>query len=187
MDETREKLFGTFQAKATAVSGEVHRFDRRAEALDFVTSLLAKEGVAAAPDKGAVWADHGWLSPAEKAALPAKVPGLTFDVTKDGAAAALVGVSAVDGGIADTGTLYQDATAPALRLVSTLPPLHVALLDTGRIVPDLTTAFGLIDPVASPYLAFITGPSRTADIERVLTIGVHGPARLVVACYDRAE
>jgi L-lactate dehydrogenase complex protein LldG len=44
-----------------------------------------------------------------------------------------------------------------------------------------------VDPRKSAYLAFITGPSRTADIERVLTIGVHGPARLIIILVDDVE
>jgi len=48
----------------------------------------------------------------------------------------------------------------------------------------MAAAFATIDPRRSAYLSLITGPSRTADIERVLTIGVHGPARLVILCVD---
>jgi L-lactate dehydrogenase complex protein LldG len=44
-----------------------------------------------------------------------------------------------------------------------------------------------VDPRKSAYLSFITGPSRTADIERVLTIGVHGPERLVIVLVDNLE
>jgi L-lactate dehydrogenase complex protein LldG len=182
-----EALFELFKAKATGVSAEVHRFKERSEAVGFVTGFLAAEGVSSKAGSWAVWAEKGLLSEAEKAGVEVKVPGVRFDVTRERSAEALVGISAVDGGMADTGSLFQDATAPDLRLVSTLPPIRVAFLDTGRIVPDLATALGTIDPAASPYLAFITGPSRTADIERVLTIGVHGPGRLVVVCYDKND
>jgi L-lactate dehydrogenase complex protein LldG len=182
-----EGLFDLFKTKATAVSAEVHRFERRSEAVGFVTGFLEAEGVR--PDKGSwgVWADRGFLSEGERAELAEKVPGVRFDVTKELAAEALIGLSAMDGAIADTGTVYQDATAPELRLVSSLPPIHVAFLETGRVLPDLASTLATLDPSASPYLTFISGPSRTADIERVLTIGVHGPGRLVLVCYDRAE
>jgi L-lactate dehydrogenase complex protein LldG len=86
-------------------------------------------------------------------------------------------------GLADTGTVVQDATDPALRLVSTLPEIHIALLSANRILPSLADALPKLDPGRSPYISFITGPSRTADIERVLTIGAHGPVRLVVVVH----
>ncbi len=101
-----------------------------------------------------------------------------FEVTREGCAEAKIGISQMDWGKADTGTLVQDATAVEKRLVSTLPLIHIALIATGKILPDLPSLLGAIDPRQAGYIAFITGPSRTADIERVLTIGVHGPERL---------
>ena len=99
-----------------------------------------------------------------------------------------VGISAFDLAIVETGTLVQDATNLDCRLVSMLPPVHVALVPTDRIVPTLRDALELygrdLDGLP-PYLAFVTGPSRTADIERVLTIGVHGPAELHIIFIDR--
>ena len=93
----------------------------------------------------------------------------------------------MDWGLADTGTLVQDATDVDKRLVSTLPPLHIAIVPTAALLPDLAAVFERVDPRKSAYLSFITGPSRTADIERVLTIGVHGPERLVIILVDDLE
>jgi hypothetical protein len=75
---------------------------------------------------------------------------------------------------ADTGTLVEIADAVDRRLVSTLPAVHIALVAIGALLPDLASAISRTDLRRSAYHFFITGPSRTADIERVLTIGVHG-------------
>jgi len=180
-------LFATFQARAEAVSAEVHRFATRQETLEFLLEFLRAEGVRDTPGADAVWADCPFLSGLDRAQMAARTPGLHFEVTRESAAAAKVGISQMDYAIADTGTLVENATAVERRLVSTLPEIHVALLPTSAIYPDLATAMVLLKPDHEAYLSLITGPSRTADIERVLTIGVHGPRRLLAVFVDDLE
>jgi L-lactate dehydrogenase complex protein LldG len=100
------------------------------------------------------------------------------------AAQAKVGISQMEWAVADTGSLVQDQSAVEQRLVSSLTSIHIALVATGNIVHGKKALFERINPATSRYIAFITGPSRTADIERVLTIGVHGPERLVIVFVD---
>jgi L-lactate dehydrogenase complex protein LldG len=177
-------MFDTFRTRAEAVSAEVHRVGGAAEALQFVEELLRREGVADTPGLKAVWAAGPLLSSSLASGFSSRVPGLNFDVTREAAAESRVGVSEMEWGLADTGTVVQDATDPALRLVSTLPEIHVALLPSDRILPSLADVLPRLDPRSAPYISFVTGPSRTADIERVLTIGAHGPVRLVVVVHD---
>ena len=179
--------FEAFKTRAEAVSAEVHRFMGMEEALAFVLGFLKEAGVSDAPQCGAVWAAGTFLDEAGKDELRAKVPGLTFEVTKDGSAVAKVGISQVDWAIAGTGTLVQDATGVDKRLVSTLPPIHLALVGTERILEDMGSVLERLRPDQLNYISFITGPSRTADIERVLTIGVHGPGRLIIVVVDAFE
>ncbi len=96
-----------------------------------------------------------------------------------------IGISGVEFGIAETGSVFQDGYAITTRLVTILPPLHVVFLPSANIVPGITEAFEIIaQNFDRGYLGFITGPSRTADIERVLTIGVHGPGRFAIIAVD---
>ena len=180
-------MFESFKSRAEAVSGEVHRFPTDAAAGEFLADFLRAEGVADQPGRRAVWAVTGGQSGIQPEKLAAAIPGLTLDVNRSNAAESKVGISAMAWGLADTGTVVQDATRVSLRLVSSLPEIHVALLRTGTILPDLAALLPGLDPGKSPYLSFITGPSRTADIERVLTIGVHGPFRLVILCIDEPQ
>jgi len=179
-----EHLFDAFKARAEAVSAEVHRFATTAEAHGFIAGFLHNVGVTAEPVCGAVWAAGSFLEGGMAERLSAEVPGLTFEVTTESAAAARVGISQLDWAISGTGTLVQDATAVAKRLVSTLPPIHVAVVGTGRILASLGAVLERLRPDQINCISFITGPSRTADIERVLTIGVHGPERLVIVVVD---
>ena len=96
-----------------------------------------------------------------------------------------IGISGVEFGVAETGSVCQDAYAIESRLVSMLPPVHIVFMDSSRIVPGVEQAFDVFSQVFHQgYLSFITGPSRTADIERVLTIGVHGPGRFIIIAVD---
>ncbi len=91
-------------------------------------------------------------------------------------------VSFARAGIADTGSLLLELSDHIERSATALPPVHLVLLRASAIVSDLAALSGTLATLlaASPhsYLSLITGPSRTADIERVLTIGVHGPKEL---------
>ncbi|MDY6791568.1 MAG: lactate utilization protein [Thermodesulfobacteriota bacterium] len=88
----------------------------------------------------------------------------------------------VDWGIAETGTLVLDSTAEDVRIATMLAEIHVAVLPASKIKPDSASIESEMNATlttdASLYYAFITGASRTADIERVLAIGVHGPQEL---------
>jgi len=178
-------MFETFRTKAQAVSAEVHRVPDGARALDLVLAVLGREGVGVAPGERAVWCEGPILGALlDRDALVRRFPGLSFDVTRENAAESRVGISEFDWALAATGTIAQDATDPRLRLASMLPEVHVALFPSSRLLPDLDALLERVDPVRARYLACVTGPSRTADIERVLTIGVHGPRKLVVIAVD---
>jgi len=180
-------MIDTFKIKAEAVGSEVYRFSADEDALSFIVEFLKKEGIAELNGPTAVWADCPFLTAMRKKELVEKVEGLRFDVSFETAALAKIGISQMDWAIADTGTLMQNAGAVEQRLVSMLPNIHLAIVSTNKILPDLTTALAEINPRDADYLTFITGPSRTADIERVLTIGVHGPERLIVIFVDQPE
>jgi L-lactate utilization protein LutC len=93
-----------------------------------------------------------------------------------------VGVTSAQAGIAETGTLVLDSSMERNRLVSLVPPIHIAILDASRIYRTLGETLAALQSgeEISPAITFITGPSRTADIELTLAIGVHGPQQLYV-------
>ncbi len=179
-----DAVFETFKLRAEAVSAEVHHFPHKNEALDFILQYLHEVGVSDAPQAYAVWAQCPFLDGVDQKQLSTTLPGLIFDVNREVSALAKVGISQLDWAIANTGTLVQDAAPVHQRLVSTLPLIHIALIRSDRLVPDLPSALTKIRPERTNYISFITGPSRTADIERVLTIGVHGPEKLIIVIFD---
>ena len=93
-----------------------------------------------------------------------------------------VGVTRAQAGIAETGTLVLDSSVERNRLVSLVPPIHIAILSASQIHQTLGETLAVLQSAKelSPAITFITGPSRTADIELTLAIGVHGPQELYV-------
>jgi L-lactate dehydrogenase complex protein LldG len=176
-------MYQQFKARAEGVSAEVYRCETKSAAVERVIRLLQEEGVADRPGAYALWADGTFLEGMDRQTLPA-VPGLKFEVTQELAADARFGISQMQWALADTGTLVQDSSAIEQRLVSSLPTIHIAIAPTDGILPDMPTLLTRLTPDKSGYIAMITGPSRTADIERVLTIGVHGPERLIIIFCD---
>ena len=95
-----------------------------------------------------------------------------------------VGVSRAAYGLADTGSVVLAAGPDEPRARSLLPPIHITLLDAGRIVPGLPELFRELGGELPSALAIVTGPSRSADIEQKLVIGVHGPGEVHIVIRD---
>lgn len=102
--------------------------------------------------------------------------------TRDRQAAAEVGVTGCDAAIAETGSLVFFSAPGRSRTVSLLPPVHVALVERRSICFTMAEMFerhaARFHDSAS--CTIITGPSRTADIELTLTLGIHGPREVVI-------
>jgi L-lactate dehydrogenase complex protein LldG len=173
---TLPPLAAAFAERAASVGTQTHPTPRAAAAA-LVERLLAAEPAhrialdadtrARLPELAATLADAGRL------ALPAAAAPNTL-------AEADAGLSWAAFGVAETGSVALVTPAPDDRLVSMLPPLHVVLLGQSDLLPDLDAAAERLrawtaGTVRQPYISLVTGASRTSDIERVLTIGVHGP------------
>ena len=90
------------------------------------------------------------------------------------------GVSEAAYGLADTGSVVLAASPDEPRARSLLPEVHVSLLREDRILPGLEELFAAVGGDLPSALAIVTGPSRSADIEQTLAVGVHGPGEVHV-------
>jgi L-lactate dehydrogenase complex protein LldG len=90
------------------------------------------------------------------------------------------GISRALYGLADTGSIVLAASPDEPRARSLLPFIHVSLLSAESIVPGLADLFEAVASELPSALAIVTGPSRSADIEQKLVIGVHGPGEVHV-------
>jgi len=95
-----------------------------------------------------------------------------------------LGVTGVDAALPETGTLLLRSSPEKPRVVSLLPRVHLAILRPGALRADLHQAFAEVK--GDGYVVLVTGPSRTADIELTLTLGVHGPKSLHAWLLDEA-
>ena len=181
-----EKVAGVFHRVATAAEvpgviaaiarersvGEVLAWDRDNLGIDLLPELTsAGIGLAVAPPGGG------------------EAPRLRHRAQ---AASAGIGVTGVDWVLAETGTLIVVSGGGRPRSTSLLPATHVAVFDRRRLLESLEQV-GLVlealhaDPartMSGAMINFITGPSRTADIELTLTRGVHGPKEVHAVFVD---
>ncbi|KMY66308.1 hypothetical protein AAU61_17745 [Desulfocarbo indianensis] len=174
-----------FRQEAKAASARVFFPDNLEQALAYAVDLAREQnrGGLAAPGLPAAAGDR-LAGLCQEAGVPLVQDGLRAAADEIG-----IGLTLADWGVAETGTLIIDSRSEELRLATMLPLAHVALLSRDKIVARLTDIAAELARLmtGTSYLAFITGPSRTADIERVLTIGVHGPAQLHVLILPEGE
>jgi L-lactate utilization protein LutC len=135
-----------------------------------------------------------------KTAVVSKMPGaqrvgerlVDFGVTvqnysPSAAVHADLGISEPRFGIAATGSLVQDSSREGGRGMSLVPRIHLALLPERRILADTAAALATFQAGSMPAnMVLISGPSRTGDIEMILTVGVHGPIKVIVALLSES-
>lgn len=162
-----------FVASATEAGAVVHEVGSGADFASFIAGLGAGETPVLSPTFVDFWPDLA-------AALGDDVAIATNDRWLH--ADAPLGIVAGACGISETGSVLVDESLVADRVVSMLTKRTVALVPRRQLLADLDAAASLIADAArqGSFLSLITGPSRTADIERSMTIGVQGPGELHV-------
>lgn len=168
-----------FVERLEFVKGHVHRVAAEGE----VAAVLARLAEARGARTIAVSDDPRARDAAAATGATLLEPGCP----REELLAADLGATGAQAGIAETGTLLLDHAAERHRLASLVPPIHVAVLDAAAIVGTLGDALASLggrDALARRAVTFVTGPSRTADIELTLVVGVHGPRELHVILID---
>jgi len=203
-----EDLCRTFVEKAKAVSAFVSEISSEEDALKYVIDLCEKKEAcqllasgcerdlsAKAEDLCDGKQKKVITAPGLKKALYAKLESRCnkagFDCIKSGMrdhlAGVDIGLTYADYGIAETGTLMIDCPGEELRLATMVCEFHACVLPKSKIRKDsyAVEKMMLTRMKKSPnYMAYITGASRTADIERVLALGVHGPLELHILLLE---
>lgn len=171
-----------FIARAEAAGSEVRRFGYLDEALAFVAASLRAEKLGPI----LVSSDALPLLPSESG-LPLFTAAKNEDLLQ--AKACLV---RADGGISATGTLVHLDRTEEEKLVWTLPSACFCLLEESNVFLSLSDLGETISrhlssaSFPSPQVSLVTGPSRTADIECEVTLGVHGPGQLIILLVKNA-
>ena len=183
--EGNSTLFDLFRKNAELVSAKVKKIRTLSEAMDygwsFVNNDSCKEKIIAVPEFSASELDE-----LQRKAPDIKVVQKELSRYNKGISAA---ITYAEFGIAETGTLVINSKDMDKRLATMIPDVHIAILPESKIVKtseDLIPQINNILSESSGYLAFVTGASRTADIERVLVVGVHGPLELHILIMEGA-
>jgi L-lactate dehydrogenase complex protein LldG len=168
-----EERIRRFSEAVEKLAGTVHRAASAADASACVSAILGS-GSAVASHAPILHACGITALPGVRIAPDAEAPLRSL------CAAADLGITGADYALAETGTLVLLSSAEEARMISLLPPVHLAVVARDRILTNLDELFRILphpDRQASS-MVLITGPSRTADIEQILIRRVHGPGDL---------
>jgi L-lactate dehydrogenase complex protein LldG len=147
------------------------------EALPALGEALRQEGVSALffPE------DDSAARQVAEALIPFGPFSLTTgDSVRGGNPESTAGFRTAGAGIAETGTVVETSRGGGSLLSGLLSDVHVALLPADSIVETMDEAFALYEEDPPRNVSLISGPSKTADIEQTLTVGAHGPRKIIV-------
>jgi L-lactate dehydrogenase complex protein LldG len=165
--------------RVAALAGKTLRAGSMAEAREYVQSVIQ--------GKTAVASNAPFLRTCGIADLPGVRSGITDrDELRGLCATCAYGITSADYGLSDTGSLVMISSREEARLVSLLPPGHIAVVPASKLLTGLDELYQILPRPAeqTSSMVLITGPSRTADIEQILVRGVHGPGEIHVVVVD---
>lgn len=177
--------YDSFKKNALAVQAVIEKISSPAQAIDYIEKLFLQnnfsEKTLAVPKLKEEWANEDFTKLKKN-----KIEILT-DKLRQYPQGFDVGLTSTNFGIADTGTLVIDSSSEDIRLATMMSKIHVAVLKENSIKKNSEEAQKELTELfsgESSYTAFITGASRTADIERILALGVHGPLELHILVLE---
>lgn len=186
-------LIETFRDKFESLKGQVHFADNIEAAAAQIEVIIqdADADCIAVADLPQELAD-AIAKRAKAAGLQLLAPPYSADTLPGAIDAAQVGVTSAEFAIAETGTLVEVSTNDATRLVSSLPRTHIGIVDATTLIPSLNDAAPVLREIFNRnetdcVVSFLSGPSRTGDIELRLTLGVHGPENAHTIILQRAN
>lgn len=175
----RQDRIASMLERVAALAGKTLHAHSVAEAVNYVAERTG--GAASVASNAPFLREIGVTS------LPGVESGFTDERSlRQACAGAEVGITSADYALADTGTLVMIASPAEARLVSLVPPAHIAVVPAERVLTGLDELFALhpLPAEETSSMVLITGPSRTADIEQILVRGVHGPGEIHVVILD---
>lgn len=189
--QTRAELIESFFASLNELAAEPHLLGNEADAIAVLRGILLKERCKSVVAAGVPLRFREIVTKAASGMDATWVDDLSGAGAKGVLAAADAGVTWATHGIALEGALIEVAYDNAVKLASSLPLAHIAILESGSILPDLSAGMLEVGRVIresprgkKPVVSFISGPSKTGDIEMRLLYGVHGPHSLYVLVLD---
>ena len=189
-DQNRAELIQRFSAELTRVGGRFQRCNGEDVAFDYIEHVAKSHNAKLVVSWDVpIFTGIDLRAQLQKNGIAFEKATANMDLISK-AAEADIGISGVDYALADTGTLVLFASQSQPRSISLLPPVHIAILKPEQVLPGLSELFPLLGDEQSGQrnlssaITFITGPSRTADIELKLVVGVHGPQELHVLLLD---
>lgn len=187
------ELITRFTEEATEVRAQVYRVSDKLQLVEKLAEICAADKThEIAVSKAELFAEIqvGSMLTARGFSPSPELDALDHDSLISRLANCGAGITAADYAIAETGTIVLSSDEPNALLVSLLPPVHIAVLRSSQIMASLDEVISRLSKerinLAGPSrsITLITGPSRTSDVELVLSIGVHGPKELHVIILD---
>jgi L-lactate dehydrogenase complex protein LldG len=178
-ENDRKDLAEKFANALTHVDGEVYLVGSLNQGVGKVRELLSQLetskvviaqdiAVHLAPLKGPSW----------------YIVGKSKEDLRDFCASADAGLTGAEAALAETGSVVIKSGSQTSRIASLLPPVHIALVPTSLIFPSIFEWKDSLSSEMPAQMVIISGPSKTADIEQTLSVGVHGPKRFIVVLYE---
>jgi L-lactate dehydrogenase complex protein LldG len=140
--------------------------------------------------KTAVASNAPFLAECGVTGLPQVQSGFTDrGALREVCATADIGITSADYALAETGTLVMLSSPKEARMISLLPPAHIAVFPRSRLLANLDELLTVLPNPAdqTSSMVLITGPSRTADIEQILVRGVHGPGEICAVIVEESN